>query len=81
MQPPFAISSAPIDIGYDLASPPVQRTELLSGAALPALQRKPGNESEMVTTASDITASLRRTRQALAQQLDHAAANQSVMGE
>jgi hypothetical protein len=54
---------------------------LLSGGELPALLRKPGSQGEMVRTAQDITTSLRRTRQALVEQLDHTATNAAVMGK
>jgi hypothetical protein len=54
---------------------PPQRKELLSGAVLPALQRKAGNEEQAAEGSEAITDSLRRSRMALAQQLEQTAGN------
>lgn len=59
----------------------MQRQELLSGAAIPALLRKPGTESEMVSTAADITAGLRRAKMALAEQIQHTEGNTTLLGK
>lgn len=60
-----------------------QRKELLSGAALPALQHAAagGNTSQAAEGAEAVTESLRRSRMALAQQLEHTAGNLEVTGE
>ncbi|KAF5832921.1 hypothetical protein DUNSADRAFT_11033 [Dunaliella salina] len=55
-----------------------QRKELLSGAALPMLQRSMGSEAQAADGAQAITESLRRSRMALAQQLDQTAGNLEV---
>jgi hypothetical protein len=59
----------------------MQRRELLSGAAVPSLLRRAENEGQLVQGASDITDSLRRTRQALAQTLEQAAGSLAVVGK
>ncbi|KAL6764841.1 hypothetical protein V8C86DRAFT_1212619 [Haematococcus lacustris] len=56
-----------------------QRKELLAGAALPTLLRKAATEQQVVQGAADITDSLRRTRQVLAQTLEQAAGNLAVV--
>jgi hypothetical protein len=55
----------------------MQRKDLLSGALPIVLLRKGGGTLQ---TASDITATLRRTRQTMAEQLEHAAANTQLLG-
>lgn len=57
-----------------------QRRELLAGAELPVLQRKPESEAQVAEGAAAITDSLRRTRQVLAAQLEHTAGNLELLG-
>ena len=59
----------------------MQRKELLSGAALPLLQRQMRTEPQMAEGTEGITDSLRRSRVVLTQQLEHTAGNLAVTGE
>eukprot|EP00798_Chlamydomonas_sp_ICE-L_P021440 gene21440-28406_t len=56
-----------------------QRQELLSGVTMEALHRQYRKESDLVAGTQDITDSLRRTRQVLAQQLENTAGNLDVL--
>src|SRR3569833_2137789 len=58
----------------------LQRRQLLSGADLQERQRKYLSERDLKDAADDITESLRRSRQMMAQQLQQATSTLDVLG-